>query len=236
MTPEDIPLSFSDNVIRRSRLYSDCVDYSIFHTTKESHYSSLLPRYVSQVTGIIIRHFRGTENINYIIDATANVGCDTINFRKNLGAECISLEVDKKTYDYLVKNQEAFSNSEYREPDEIIRNNFSVHCNCLDFLKGFKKHMDFVYFDPPWGGINYKKKIKCMLYLTHDGNRIPIYKVIKSVLREGFTDTVILKTPYNFNMRLFGQRLGRKIVCKSYPVYKGINRNVVFYITICNIL
>lgn len=229
----DIPLRFGDKVIERSRRLSpDCVDYSIFNITKESYYSSLLPRYVRQVTKIITLHFGGVENINYVIDANANVGCDTINFSKNLGAECISLEVDKKTYDCLVKNQEAFSNL---ESNEVIINNFSVHCNCLDFLKGFKKYMDFVYFDPPWGGINYTKKINHMLYLTHNGNKIPIYKVIKSVLNEGFTNTAILKIPYNFNMRLFRQRLGRKIICKLYPVYRtSINRSVAFYITICN--
>lgn len=266
----NIPLRFSDRVIEESKMLIEskkdpqCPDYSKFVVLKESEYSCLMPYAAKQVGDILEEHFGGSENINDILDATAHIGCDTINFRTRFNANCISLEVDQAAHACLVLNQQAFTeepkddepkhpkNGEQQTLEEKLDkqlealqiyypdNNFSVHCNCIEFIMGFRKTMDFVYFDPPWGGPNYWKQKNMMLFLEHKGKKYPLYTVVSKVFKEGFTNTVVVKTPSNFNIRTFRQRLGKKVKCQSYKVLKPKKKGArfahpAFFITICTL-
>jgi len=226
-----------------------CPDYSKFVVLEESEYSSLTPYAAKQVGDIIEAYFGGRENINDILDATAHIGCDTINFRTRFGANCISLEIDQAAYACLVQNQQAFTELKEHVPDKQLDdlhiyypdNNFSVHCNCIEFIKGFKKTMDFVYFDPPWGGPGYGKQKNMMLFLEYKGRKYPIYTVVTNVFKEGFCKTVVVKTPFNFNMYIFRQKLGKHVKCQSYGVMKPKKKSAwstypAFFITICTLL
>jgi len=259
----NIPLRFSDRVLKESKMLIEskndpqCPDYSKFMVVKESEYSCLMPYHAKQVGDIIEAHFGGRKNINDILDATANIGCDTINFRTRFGANCISLEMDHAAHACLVQNQQAFTDPKDTKQDQSIEeklnkqleslqiyypdNNFSVHCNCIEFIAGFKKTMDFVYFDPPWGGPDYWKQKNMMLFLEHKGRKYPLYTVVTRVFKEGFCKTVVVKTPNNFNMRTFRQRLGKRVKCQSYNVMKpkkngAMSAYPAFLITICTLL
>jgi 16S rRNA G966 N2-methylase RsmD len=258
----NIPLRFSDWVLKESKMLIEskndpqCPDYSRFVVVKESEYSCLMPYQAKQVGDIIEAHFGGRENINDILDATAHIGCDTINFRTRFGANCISLEMDQDAHACLVQNQQAFTDTKDTKDQSIEEkldkqseslqiyypdNNFSVHCNCIEFITGFKKTMDFVYFDPPWGGPDYWKQKNIMLFLEHKGREYPLYTVVTRVFKEGFCKTVVVKTPNNFNMHTFRQRLGACVKCQSYMVMKPKKDGVrstqpVFLITICTLI
>jgi 16S rRNA G966 N2-methylase RsmD len=242
---------FSDYIINESILLvkskkdSECQNYGLFEITEESESSCLMPYHSKQVADIIEIYFGGRKNINNILDATASIGCDTINFRSRFGAKCISLESDLLTYKCLLQNQKKFTITQmetiYLNLRGVFDNlnnkhtfyteeNYSVHCNCIEFIKGFKKQMDFVYFDPPWGGSNYWKKKNMMLFLEYNGEKIPIYKVVMSVFDEGFTKTVIVKIPNNFNSSLFIQQLGKHIKYKFYSVKKK-TKNIYKFLT-----
>lgn len=267
----NILLRFSDRILKESKMLIEskndpqCPDYSKFVVVKESEYSCLMPYHAKQVGDIIEAHFGGSENINDIMDATAHIGCDTINFRTRFGANCISLEVDRVAHACLVQNQQAFTkpkepvsekqkheNQNQSNEEKLNKqlealktycpdNNFAVHCNCIEFIAGFKKKMDFVYFDPPWGGPNYYKQKNIMLFLEHKGRKYPLYTVVTRVFKEGFCKTVVVKTPSNFNMRTFRQMLGKRVKCQSYKVMKRKKKgdrfaHPAFFITICTLL
>jgi hypothetical protein len=222
-----------------------CLDYSKFIITDESIYSSLMPYGAKQVANIIEEHFGGTSNINNIMDATAHIGCDTINFYTRFGTNCISVEVNIDAYECLVKNKKTFMYANrlakyyvpYTSGCPIIH---TVHGNCIEFIRGFKQHMDFVYFDPPWGGSDYKRCGSIMLYLEYNHKIIPIYDVVRNVFKEGFTDTVIVKTPRNFDIDTLQKQLGGYVCCVSHAVVKYMKKKrspsrIMYYITICTI-
>lgn len=240
---DKIPLRFSDRIINESKMLieskmdSQCPDYSKFVVLEESKYVCLMPYVAKQVGDILETHFYGSENINDILDATAHIGCDTINFRERFGANCISLELDQSAYECLVQNQQTFTKTK----KENQYYNFSVHCNCIDFIKGFKKKMDFVYFDPPRDVHSYCNKNTIMLFLEHNGRKYPLHTVVTDVFEEGFCKTVVVNTPYNFDMCTFRQMLGKQVKCQSYTVMKQKKEDAdslhnSFLITICTLL
>jgi hypothetical protein len=240
----DAPRRFSDRIINESILVQSkidpyCINYGRFIIAENSYYSCLMPYHAKQVADIIETYFGDKSNINNIMDATANIGCDTINFRTRFDANCISLEVDLLVYNCLAQNQKNFTAETVIDSTKIPDENFSVHCNCLEFIKGFKKKMDFVYFDPPWGGADYWMKKDMMLFLEYDGESIPIYTVVRSVLEEGFTKTVIVKIPFNFNLSLFICQMA-DITYEYHVVMKPkkkrkYNERIAFSILICSI-
>lgn len=214
-----------------------CPDYETFSIDPDtSPYSCLMPYAAPQVRKHIMKYFDivraedgGLSRKLNVIDATANIGCDTINFRFGLNANCISLEVDNDIYEYLVENQNRWTRI-MRLRGIMSDKSYSINANCMDFLKGFSAKMDFVFFDPPWGGTEYNENKRIMLHLEHNNVKIPIYKVVNDVLKEGFTDTVILKTPYNFNIRKFMKKCKASFVCKKVRKTKG---GISFYLVFC---
>ena len=203
------------------------MDYSKFVVVEESTYSSLLPYASKQV--YVLLHAR-IGNFTDVIDATAHVGVDTVNFITRFGANCISLEVNKDAYDCLVENVTTFGGA--------FSPNHTIHCNCMDFLKEFKKKMDFVYFDPPWGGPGYRKEKSMMLYLEHKEKKIAIHDVVNFVFKQGFTSTVVLKAPQNFDFQQFSQGLKGKFTQHNVmkpKKNKARRAYVAFYLVICEV-
>lgn len=193
----------------------ECPRYEKFHILKMSTCVSLMPVHAKQVAEAVSAYFGDTYKIKTFIDATAHIGCDTINFCSRFKATSISLEINPLAYKCLIRNQQTFNTGGY-----------SVLCNCIEFLRGFKQHMDFVYFDPPCS--NHLKKKNLMLFLEYEDKAIPIYDVVKSVFNEGFTNTVIIKAPFNFDKSAFEQGLGG--VCKFIDIGDVYT---VFMIIIC---
>ena len=245
----NIHLRFPRHIIEESKELREgrdplCPDYSMYMITEESLFSSIMPYTSKQVESIIRSHF-GNKRIKNILDATAHVGCDTINFRSRFGANCISIEIDPIAYECLVQNQKTFTKEQLKTTrsgmDYSFEENYSINCNCIEFIQGFKKQVDFVYFDPPWGGPNYWRQKDMMLYLDYKERKYPIYTIVNNVFKEGFTKTVIVKTPRNFNIRLFIKELTKDAKCRSYKVFKQKKKKtkttrVAFFITVCSII
>lgn len=229
------PIRFPEKVINeniqivKNKADPQCMDYSKFVIVEGSEHYSLMPYASKQVYDLLCTHVGG---INSVIDATAHIGVDTVNFITRFGASVIALENDRETYKCLVKNINTFSG------DNTFGPNYAVYCNCIEFLKGFKQPTDIVYFDPPWGGPSYWKERNLMLFITHGEDKIPIYNVVNSVLSEGFTQTVVVKVPENFDYKTFkGEIIGS---CKSYSVFKPRRKHqrkayISYYLIICKI-
>ena len=196
-------------------------------TLKESKYSSLPPYAVNQVNTIIKNNVKLTKN-SYIIDATAHVGFDTINFVTSFGVKCFSVEVNKEAHELLCSNI-----LELGLQDSVK----TVHMNCLDFIDTVALCVDFIYFDPPWGGPDYWKQKKMMLYLEYGKNKkIPMYDVINNVFKKNIAKQVLFKTPSNFDMSIFSKKF--KGTFTSHKVMKPIKKgkkyaHISYYLLVC---
>jgi predicted RNA methylase len=211
-------LRFSKNILDQ-----ECdTDYSKFLVVEDSAHVSLMP-YASKIVGELIVDALGFSPQS-ILDANAHIGCDTVNFCRQFGANCISIEIDKKIFKCLKKNLDAF--------DET-KKSIAVHGNCLDFIKGFKHNMDLVYFDPPWGGPKYWRKKKIMLNLkTANGKLMPIYDVVKFTQDQKFANRIVIKVPSNFDFVTFKLHISLYDVRIVHKQPRKGRRNIAYYLVI----
>lgn len=198
-------------------------DFKKFKTTDKSKYYTLKPHHMQQVNTIIKKEILSVYNaarvkplpaISHIIDATAHVGTDTVNFVKTFKCVCIAIEIDGEVVKLLKENLVTFGIEELTHV---------VHANCLEFLQGFKMKTDFVYFDVPWGGATYWNKKQIDLFLTDPhGKKMNMSQIIKFTFSQGFTDIIIAKVPNNFVTSKFMKQFNKnKYIITWHPVYKS---------------
>ena len=144
-----------------------------------------------------------------IIDSTACIGGNTINFAKyffNVNA----IELNKIHYSVLRNNIDALN----------IKNVKIHEGNFLDVIKEKNIKSDIIFIDPPWGGFQYKVHKYFNLKL---GN-IPINEVIEKLLFD--FEYIVLKAPINLNLNI----LKDEIVFNKMNVYKNIKNNLLLII------
>ena len=151
-------MSFPDWVIQTG--HRNGTDYSEFATAPDSIYSCLLPWALRETRAAFSQECRALVAPR-IIDAMANIGCDSVNFcRMFPGARVTAVEVDPATVVQLRRNVSPDSPARFFRrtralgaleriaggplpPVEI------VHADCNEYLRGCGA-ADIVYFDPPW--------------------------------------------------------------------------------------
>lgn len=124
-----------------------------------------------------------------IIDGTAGIGGNTINFAKYF-AKVYSIEINKTHYEVLKNNVDALS---IFNVDVYLDNFLNIINDNQTILKKFKSNIFF--FDPPWGGKSYKN----YKYFNLKIGKLPIYTIINNLFDKNFK-YVILKAPYNLNL------------------------------------
>jgi hypothetical protein len=151
-------MSFPDWVI--SAGLRERTDYSEFATAPDSIYSCLLPWALHETRTAFNQECRALVAPR-IIDAMANIGCDSVNFcRMFPGARVTAVEVDPATAVQLRRNVSADSPARFfrcrRLLDTLERIAGGplppieiVQADCNDYLRGCGA-ADIVYFDPPW--------------------------------------------------------------------------------------
>ena len=88
---------------------------------------------------------------------------------------------------------------------KILENNIKVYgatskvsIHCVDYLDiGDKLEQDVVFFDPPWGGPDYKKKLLMDMYLDN----IAISDIIKNLLRNSSIKVIAIRVPFNYDFK-----------------------------------
>jgi 16S rRNA G966 N2-methylase RsmD len=135
-----------------------------------------------------------------ITDTTAGVGGDTISFA-NKFYFVNAIEIDPLRVEYLMNNLNIYE----------LTNVQIIKGDCLAHLP-FLQH-NVVFFDPPWGGKNYKyhKKLKLAIsdYLIEE----IINDLLHDPVIECSPDIVVLKIPKNFDLYCFFQAV------KSSTIY-----------------
>jgi ubiquinone/menaquinone biosynthesis C-methylase UbiE len=203
---------FPDHVIRDSKKAPMCVDYGLLRTNDEGLYSTVLPAYTEHVVGVILKHFPGVAlRESSILDSTANIGGDTVNFIHNLPRTRVTaVEFNRENMPLLEYNIKALGFGDRAE---------AVEANCLTYVSERSPEappFDFVYCDPPRGGPHeWKAKRFMMLKLaapnwsTRVQDTVPVYTFVAQVFGLGVSRAVVLKAPQNFDARVFRQELVR---------------------------
>lgn len=204
-----------------------CADYGLFLIVENSETFSLLP-YATKITTDIIKKYFPNREIKTIIDTTAHIGCDSVNFYLRFNATVICLENDELTYNQLEKNLETFNNG-----------NTSLHavfCNCLSYMEYNAQPVDFVYIDPPWGSF-FKRTRPVMLYLKNKDQKVWLYDFVYNIFKKKITKIIVIKVPPNFNFGLFKEKTEYICTYQTHKILKPKKYNkpriISYYLMVC---
>lgn len=199
------------------------IDYAILEVTPQSSYSCLTAYHAPQVSSFLKREL---PDLKSIIDGTAHIGCDVLNFAITYPrAHITAIEIDSKATSCLKQNIKAFFRFEYQQQRFTV-----INCDVVDFLKGnreigrsltdFSFPVDLIYLDIPWGGPDYYKKQRLMLFLSE----IPVFTIVNEIFAHNLTTYVLLKVPKNFDVIEFTSQLAFSNWIKFFSVLKVNNR------------
>jgi len=144
-------------------------------------------------------------NNNFVlVDANAGMGGNSIFFC-NYFKFVYCIDISELAINYLNHNLKDYDNK------------YIVNDNCLDILKIIS--YDVIFFDPPWGGSNYKFKKTLNLYI----NNIDFYTIIDNLYYYKNLKIICLKAPNNFLIK-------KDIKWKYYihNIYKSDNKSILF--------
>jgi len=175
-------LEYDEKFWKKIFPYKDGVKYENYQLSNIGKYSIFYPNDAKKVSKIIKSFFKENDKVT-ITDATSNMGGATIAFTNYfdkvhaveiIETHCKILENNLKNYGTLDKVQ--------------------IHCG--DYLDiGDKLDQDAIFFDPPWGGPDYKKIKQMDMYL----DEISIHDIIKNILNK--IKIVAIRVPFNYNFK-----------------------------------
>jgi 16S rRNA A1518/A1519 N6-dimethyltransferase RsmA/KsgA/DIM1 with predicted DNA glycosylase/AP lyase activity len=157
-------------------------DYSILKKDKEGLWSLTHKIHADQISEIIF-NILGYDKT--ILDATAGVGGNTISFCKYF-KNVIAIEKNNNRCKMLYENTSAFN----------VTNLTIINDTCINYLNN---NYDAIFFDPPWGGIDYKKSKHISLFIDNQS----LKDIILSIKNNNNNKLCIFKLPYNYNMKEF---------------------------------
>ena len=123
-------------------------------------------------------------NNNLIIDCTAGLGGNTFSFSNHFKS-VISVELDKNRFNMLTLNVNS----------NQLKNIKLYNDSCINFLK---IKCDAFFFDPPWGGPDYKLKKNVKLKLSNKS----LFEIVETIKKHS-SSFIFFKLPFNYNIEEF---------------------------------
>jgi predicted RNA methylase len=166
--------------------------------TDEEGLFSISSKNVSRFICNIIKKYLRNSNYEEVVitDATAGIGGNTIGFMGSYGS-VNSVEINSDRFKYLVNNVNLY----FKE------NKYNVNFFNDDYLNIYKNlKQDIVFFDPPWGGKDYKSNDNISLFLSGK-NIISLCNDLRD-----YTNLIIIKVPKNFNIKKFISEVNYKFL------------------------
>jgi 16S rRNA G966 N2-methylase RsmD len=173
---------------------------SNFNYDEEGLWSLSLPNDANKISKIILNEFG--KNI-VILDGTAGLGGNVISFC-NYFSYVFGIEINNNRYKLLKNNIEQNKLLNI----EIINNN-SLELIIENY---FDKNINCYFFDPPWGGPNYKKFKNIKLKLG-DYSLINLINIIKNINKK---KSIIFKLPNNYDLEEFNNFNYKIFKIKNY--------------------
>lgn len=183
------------------------IEYEKIKYDKEGLYS--ITNYVEAdiISNLIKNLFIDTNNLS-ILDGTGGIGGNTISFGKFFNS-VTSIEINTNRYEMLKNNIKLFN----------LQNVKLLNLNSIDYLFSNYEKYNIYFFDPPWGGLDYKKNINLKLKMNNFSLNLIVDK-----LKELTTNKVLLyKLPFNYDFTEFNSH--------DYKLYK-INKYYIIAILI----
>ncbi len=148
---------------------------------QEGLWSITYPKDAEIISNIIKDEIGANSNI---FDATAGVGGNTISFGKHF-AHVTSVELVESRYQLLKNNISVYK----------LSNVNSINGDCLELLAG---NYQGYFFDPPWGGPDYKYNNKTKIKLGH----LTMEEVVNKVKNTN-NKPIFIKLPFNYDLTEF---------------------------------
>jgi 16S rRNA G966 N2-methylase RsmD len=186
------------------------INMSKLQMAPNSAYSITKPKDAKQIEQFINKHIGG-KNLA-ILDGTANVGGDVINFALNPNvARVVAIEINPDTFAMLENNIRVYG---------LEKKIQAIHGNSLDIIGKCAdgEHFDILFLDAPWGGTSYKAQK--FLDLEMSGKKLA--DVVSMAQKCRNIDNIILKIPFNYNLfQLIRQSEFHTIVIEKIKTVKG---------------
>jgi len=179
--------------------------------TDKGKYSISKPIDADWITNIIINFsiniLKKDPLTQNIIDATAGIGGNVINFSKNF-LQVSAIEINAVHYEVLKNNINALD----------LKNIKLYNDNFLNFVEIHKNNNSIFFLDPPWGGKSYKN----FKYFNLKLGKIMIHDVINILYKKGYK-YVFLKAPINLNI----SPIIEHVAYLNFNIHKNINGNML---------
>lgn len=163
------------------------IDNTEFLITEEGLYSVSRPKEAEMISKKIRQALGENTKELVIADMTANVGGNVLNFCKCFG-HVYAFELQLLNYLILQNNIRV---AKFQDICTVI------HGDCLEFMD--KYQFDVIFFDPPWGGVNYKEQTSVDLYLGEKS----MVDIVIELLAKNLSKLIAIKVPYNYNFTGF---------------------------------
>lgn len=168
----------------KQKIFPSSDNQELLNYDLEGLWSISLPTDADLITNIIKGKITNNSNI---FDGTGGLGGNVISFAKSFKS-VIACELNSDRFKLLENNLKIFG----------IQNVTLYNGNCLDIL--FNKNYNAYFFDPPWGGPEYKLNDKITIKL---GN-YDLVEIIKKI-REKNKSPIFMKLPGNYNLEEFSK-------------------------------
>lgn len=182
-----------------------------YQLTNIGYYSIILPKDSERIANIIKSYF--DSNI-VVTDATSNMGGVVMKLSDYFKVNAV--EINNKHFEILKNNVNNYGS----------KHKVNFYCNdYLDIIDELKQ--DVVFFDPPWGGTDYRKEKNIDLKLDN----ISISKIVEYILENKLAKLIVVRVPINYKIRKLV-----KLVEKSdiYSFYKDNKINYFLIVLSCN--
>lgn len=176
----------------------------------DSRFSVTLPADADKIAKIAIELWQekhGKRKKPILTDATANIGGNSIGFGMSGDFKSVnSIELNPKTCKMLSHNVKQYG----------LDKKVKVMCgDSIELLINSEVKQDIIFFDPPWGGVGYKKHKTMPLYLS-DKNMIDIINSMK-----GKADMIVYKIPRNYDFGYFYRKLTFSSEIRLFKDFRG---------------
>lgn len=201
-------LKYNEKLWKRIFPHQKDLDYTRLKLTNIGIYSASKKKDLDILISFLKKKYKNLEK-KVIIDGNGGVGNTTL-FLSYVFGFVISVEIMKIHADLIKNNMKVYD----RKNVKVMNYDF--------FDIALEVNADFIIFDLPWGGTDYKNKSRIQLGY----NNVRIACVINKLLeKKNIKEGIILFCPYNFDIDNFMKKINSKKI-------KRINLNKHYWIII----
>ena len=177
-------------------------DYTKLQYDHEGLYSITNYIEADYISNIIVNMFTGSKNLS-ILDGTGGIGGNTISFSKYF-PKVTSIELNKERFMMLKNNINNYQ----------IKNIKLFNVDSVEHVFNNYDRYNVYFFDPPWGGPDYKKYKNLTLKM---GNKT-LLEIVEFLKGKSTDKLIIFKLPFNYNFNEFNKYDYKLYKIKKYYI------------------